>query len=217
MEDSLDLPLREVLPIIQKRIIEQTTYFGVTALKNPFDFWIYQELIHRVQPDFIIEIGNHKGGGTLALAHLCDLLGKGKVIGVDLDHARIPDVVRNHPRVTFIEGDACASFGRVANLIAPGDHCLIIEDSLHTLENTRNVLRTYSPLIQPGGYFIVEDGICHHGLDIAPFPGPYEAIEEFVAENPHFVVDRSFESFLITWNPKGFLRKVDPAQNGGLR
>jgi len=204
----MDLPVRNLLPIIQQRIMEQTTYFGVTALKNPLDFWIYQELIHRLLPDVIVEVGNFCGGGTLALAHLCDLLDKGRVIGVDVDHSRVPDVVRNHPRITLIEGDACSEFEKISALIGTRDHSLVIEDSSHTYENTLQVLRTFSVLVKPGGYFIVEDGICHHGLDIGPIPGPFEAIESFIAENSEFAIDRSLESFLITWNPKGFLKRA---------
>lgn len=208
MEDWLDKPLRQVLPVMQQRIMEQTTYFGVTALKNPLDFWVYQELICQLRPDVILEIGNRCGGGTLALAHLCDALGKGKIIGLDITHELLAGAARQHPRITWIEGDACASYERVIELIDENDQVLIIEDSAHTYENTLNVLRTYSPLVKPGGYFIVEDGICHHGLDLGPQPGPYEATETFIAENPGFEIDRGKENFLITWNPKGFLRRV---------
>jgi len=208
MEDSLNLPLREILPVLQQRIVGETRWFGVTTQKNPLDFWIYQELIHRLQPDVIVEIGNDCGGSALALAHLCELIGKGRVIGVDVSHARVPDVVRKHPRITFIEGDACSSFGKVAALIRPQEETLVIEDSSHTFENTLNVLRKYSPLVKRDGYFIVEDGICHHGLDVGPNPGPYEAITSFVAENPSFAIERSLEAFLITWNPRGFLRRT---------
>ena len=208
MEDSLNLPLREILPVLQQRIVGETRWFGVTTQKNPLDFWIYQELIHRLQPDVIVEIGNDCGGSALALAHLCELIGKGRVIGVDVSHARVPDVVRKHPRITFIEGDACSSFGKVAALIRHQEETLVIEDSSHTFENTLNVLRKYSPLVKRDGYFIVEDGICHHGLDVGPNPGPYEAITSFVAENPSFAIERSLEAFLITWNPRGFLRRT---------
>ena len=45
MEESLDVPLRHILPIMQERITGQTTYFGVQALKNPLDSWLYQELM----------------------------------------------------------------------------------------------------------------------------------------------------------------------------
>ncbi len=208
MEELLELPLRQVLPVMQARIMTNTTYFGVPALKNPLDFWVYQELITQQQPDVIIEIGNRYGGSTLALAHFLDLLGKGRLIGVDISHALIAARVRAHPRITLLEGDACQVFEQVAGCVNAEERVLIIEDSAHTYENTLAVLRTYSPLLKRGEYFIVEDSICHHGLDTGPKPGPYEAIETFVAENAAFVVDRGKEDFLITWNPKGFLRRV---------
>ena len=87
------------------------------------------------------------------------------------------------------------------------DNVMIIEDSDHSYENTLDILEMYKDLINPGFYFIVEDTICHHGLDIGPNPGPYEAVETFLSNNPEFEADRSRESFLLTWNQKGFLRR----------
>lgn len=208
MEDNLHMPLKDVLQIMQDRIMNQTTYFGIKALKNPLDFWIYQEIIFETKPDFIVEIGNFCGASTLALAHICSCLGKGKVIGVDVSHSQVPDIVKNHPGIFMIEGDAYESFQRVRNIISDTGSILVIEDSAHTFENTLNVLNTYSKLIKKGGYFIVEDGICHHGLEVGPEPGPYEAIEAFVEQNNDFEIDRNKESFFITWNPKGYLKKV---------
>jgi cephalosporin hydroxylase len=208
MEDRLDMTLRELLPIVQERHAAQTTYFGIPTQKHPYDFWIYQELIVETQPDVIIEIGNFCGGSTLALAHLCDNLGKGRVIGVDVTHAQITAATRAHPRITLIEGDACAMFERVARLIAASDRVMIIEDSSHTFDNTLNVLKTYSPLVSVGSYFIVEDSICHHGVEVGPKPGPYEAIDAFLAMHWDFQSDRSREAFVITWNPKGYLKRL---------
>ena len=208
LEESLNLSLKETVAIMQERILHSTYYFGVQTFKNPLDFWVYQEMLFELKPDVIIEIGNYYGGSTLALAHQCDLLGKGKVIGLDIIHERIPNIVRQHPRITLIEGDACQTIEQVKRMIDPGDHVLVIEDSSHTYENTLNVMRAYSTLVKPGGYLIVEDSNCHHGLDMGPSPGPYEAIESFMAENNDFAIDRGREGFLITWNPKGFLKRV---------
>lgn len=200
--------MRQVLPVMQHQIVEQSTYFGVRTLKSPLDFWVYQEIIHAHRPDVIVEIGCRYGGSALALAHLCDLLGKGRVIGLDISLHDVAEVTRNHPRITLIEGDACELSGQVKSLIGSKERVLMIEDSSHTYENTLDVLRSYNSLVKPGDYFIVEDGICYHGLELGPRPGPYEAIETFVAENPNFVIDRSKEAYLITWNPKGFLRRI---------
>jgi len=208
MEDRLDLPTSDVLELMQTRLKEQSTYFGIRTLKSPLDFWVYQEIIFAQRPDVILEIGNLCGGSTLALAHLCDNLGHGRVIGCDIDHGKIPPVVRQHPRITLIEGDACANFARITSLIPAGSNVLAIEDSSHTYDNTLAVLRRFAPLIPPGGYFIVEDSNCHHGLNHGPNPGPYEAIETFLTENRQFASDRGKESFFITWNPKGYLKRV---------
>jgi len=208
IEDSLSMSLRDVLAVMQERIQKRTTYFGVRAMKSPIDHWVYRELICETRPDFIIEIGNACGGSTLSLAHICDLLGRGRVVAVDMSHARIHESVRNHPRISFVEGDACLSFPEVRRIIESGSKVLVIEDSSHTFDNTLKVLRTYSPLLRVGDYFIVEDGICRHGLNVGPKPGPYEAVEAFVRENPDYAIDRDRESFLITWNPKGYLKRV---------
>jgi cephalosporin hydroxylase len=46
-------------------------------------------------------------------------------------------------------------------------------------------------------------------------PGPYEAVEAFLAENDQFVVDKSRERLMITSNPNGFLKRVKPAPAAG--
>ena len=207
MEACLDMPLASVLEQLQGRIINQTSYFGIKTLQSPLDFWVYQEVLHETKPDVLVEVGNFCGGSTLALAHLLDALGHGRIIGVDINHAGVPDLVRNHPRISLIEGDACGAYDTVKSLIAPAERTMVIEDSSHTFDNTLAVLRRYSQLVKPGDYLIVEDGICHHGLPVGPSPGPYEAVEAFVHECSDFEIDRDRESFLITWNPKGYLRR----------
>jgi cephalosporin hydroxylase len=207
IEDTLDVPLERVLGIIHTRTFS-SIYFGVPVCKNPLDAWVYQEILTEIKPDVIIEIGNACGGTLLYLAHICDLLGRGRVIGIDIDHVNVPQFVKDHPCVTLITGDACLSFDKTNLLVASGETVLIIEDSSHTYENTLNVLRTFSSLVSKGSYFIVEDSICHHGIVVGPYPGPYEAIVEFLKENKEFKSDRNRESWFITFNPRGYLRRV---------
>jgi len=208
MEMSLDTPLREVLEAMQRKIMTNTSYFGVRAYQSPVDFWVYQELLYETKPDLIIEIGNACGGALLALAHLCDAMGKGEVLGIDVDHSAVAEKVKAHPRIRLIEGNALNVFQEVQRLVPEGASVMVIEDSSHGYENTLGILRLYSKLVGRGGYFIVEDGICHHGLEVGPSPGPFEAVHTFLLENPAFEADRSRESFLITWNPHGYLRRI---------
>jgi len=208
MEDSLSTPLSEVLRIIQSRLLADSTYFGIKCLRSPIDFWIYQEIVHSLKPDVIVEIGNFRGGSALSLAHLCDHLSKGQVIGVDINHSQLDPAAVAHPRISFITGDGSDVFDQVAERCHAAETVLVIEDSSHEYQKTFDILTKYSQLVTVGSYLIVEDSICHHGLPIGPKPGPYEAIAAFVASNPRFVSDRGREPFLITWNPTGYLRRL---------
>lgn len=208
MEESLDWPLSKMLPVMQEQIMERSTYHGIPTLKNPLDFWMYQQILWEARPDVVIEIGNYCGGSTLSLAHACDAIGKGRIIGVDTDHDRVPPEVRAHPRITLFTGDASEMLPMVEDSLQSHEQVMVIEDSAHTYENTLKVLECYAHLVGVGQYFIVEDGICHHGLDVGPQPGPYEAVETFLGLKDNFLVDRDREGYCITWNPKGYLKKV---------
>jgi cephalosporin hydroxylase len=152
MEEHLELSLRELLPLMQTRITQGTTYLGIPTLKNPLDFWVYQELICAVQVDVIVEIGNYCGGSLLALAHLCDARGFGRVIGVDICQRDISRAVRAHPRISLVEGDAVACASEVEQSLRPDERVLVIEDSSHEYENTLAVLRRYAAFVSIGSY-----------------------------------------------------------------
>lgn len=203
----IDMTVRELVVRMQRRILSASTYAGVRTVKCPLDWWVYQEILWERRPDVVVEIGNYMGGTLLALAHQLDAIGQGRVIGVDLQHAWVAPAVRAHPRIRLVTGDATQVMGQVAAMIEPGAETLVIEDSSHEFQNTLAVLRAYEGLVQPGGYFIVEDTICWHGLDEGPFPGPMEAVSAFLKEHPEWEMDRSREAFGLTWNPGGYLRR----------
>ena len=209
LELSLDLTIEQLLPIMQERLMSKSSYHGIQTWKNPIDFWIYQEIIFELKPDFIIEIGLHQGGSSLALAHLLDRNHNGKLLGIDLSLSKINKQVLAHPRVNLMEGNPLYHFQSIKALIPKESIVMVIEDSSHVYENTLALLNTYGELISTNSYFIVEDGICHHGLDMGPNPGPYEAVNTFIRNNDNFVIDRTKENFLITWNPCGYLKKVN--------
>lgn len=207
LEVNLTRTVQDIIPHLQDAFTSKTHYFGVQTLKNPFDVWVYNEIIFDVKPDVIIEIGNKNGGSTLAMAHILDAIGNGRIIGVDLSHATVPNIVTNHPRITLIESDGVAAFSQVQALIKPKEVVLIIEDSSHTYHNTLAILRAYAGLVTDGSYFIIEDSIIQHGLDAGPTIGPFEAIHDFLAENKDFYIDADKEKYIVTWNPDGFLKK----------
>lgn len=202
-------PVSALIATMQDRLLRATTYAGVVAIKSPLDAWMYQEIVWQRRPRYIIEIGNWRGGGLLMYCHWLDAIGAGQVIGIDHDHSLLAPRVREHPRLALVTGDAEGCAERVAQAIEPGAEVLIIEDSSHRAAQTLAVLRAYHELVRIGGYFIVEDTICWHGLDQGPRPGPYEAVQEFIAEQGgRWQVDAGREAFGVTWNPSGYLRRV---------
>src|SRR2546423_11034138 len=46
----------------------QLSWFGHELVKCPLDLWVYQELIVRTRPDFIVETGTWCGGGEVSFA-----------------------------------------------------------------------------------------------------------------------------------------------------
>ena len=84
------------------------SWLGVPIIQLPADVMATQEVIWATKPDVIIETGVARGGSVLFMASLLELIGKGKVIGVDIDiRAHNRDSIERHPmskRVVLIEG-----------------------------------------------------------------------------------------------------------------
>ncbi len=194
---------RWLLHLYDELMERESYWMGVRALKNPLDIWIYQEILHEVRPTAVVELGSALGGGTLFLCHMLDLLEiDAPVIAVDLSHA---EFAAKHKRITTVTGDTRDPdvIERVRELC--GDRrVLLIHDGSHEAPVVLDDLRNYSPVIAPGSYLIVEDGVTD---TLGGVPGPLVAIEQFLRESPAFEVDEARERFLLTYNPKGFLRR----------
>jgi cephalosporin hydroxylase len=114
-------------------------------------------------------------------------------------------------RVEFLIASSTApeTIARVAAQ-ARGKRVLVILDSDHSKGHVLDELRAYAPLVQPGGYLIVQDSNVNGHPALPTFgPGPMEAIDEFMAGNTEFVIDRSRERLLFTFSPRGFLKRVN--------
>jgi cephalosporin hydroxylase len=88
---------------------------------------------------------------------------------------------------------------------------MVVLDSDHRAVHVYQEMTAYSPLVQLGDYLIVEDTNVNGHPAYADFgPGPMEAADKFLSENDEFMVDTSCERFLMTLNPKGYLRRTKP-------
>ena len=61
------------------------TWMGRPIIQLPEDMVRIQEIIYRVRPDVLIETGVAHGGSLVFYASLLKAMGKGRVIGVDID------------------------------------------------------------------------------------------------------------------------------------
>jgi cephalosporin hydroxylase len=205
-----DRGLRRWLIHYHKDILfDEVTWMGLEARKNVLDAWVYQQIIHDQRPEIIIEIGNAAGGSTLYLAHLLELVGRGEVIAVDIDHSHFQ---ARHPRIHTVTGDSAApeTLTRVSEL-ARGRQGLVIHDGDHSTAHVLADLRAYAEFVQVGGYFIVEDTIIDlfkAGDGLGSVNGPLGAVELFVREDPRFEIDAKCEKFVLTFNPRGYLKRV---------
>lgn len=92
-----------------KQCFEKPTFMRIPCLKNPFDLWIYRELVHRIGPDLIIEPGAFNGGSALYLSvirHACH--GRGPVVSIDR-HPQWNPVVFNSPGIRTLSGDSLST------------------------------------------------------------------------------------------------------------
>jgi cephalosporin hydroxylase len=187
-----------------------TRWLGVPMMKNPLDLWVQQDLIVDLKPGLIIETGTWYGGSALFFANVCDLLGHGQVVSVDV---RPPPGRFEHPRITLLTGSSVDPeiVARVQGMVPPDQPVLVILDSDHSPEHVAAELEAYAPLVTPGSYLIVEDTNCG-GRPVeneawAPRGGPYVAVEAFLEDHPEFVQDPLCEHYLLTCHPGGWLRR----------
>jgi len=186
---------------------KQTFWLGVTVRKCAFDLWSYQEILVDTRPDLIVETGTYLGGSAFYLAGICDLLGHGKIVTVDIS---APPGRPRHRRITYLQGSSTdpGIVVRVARRARTAKRVMVVLDSNHSRDHVLRELEAYGPLVTPGCYLVVEDTNVN-GNPVLPDhgPGPMEAVEEFLATTDAFEVDRSRENRLLTFNPGGYLKR----------
>ena len=185
------------------------TYRGIKAIKCPFDYVIYQMLIFELKPDLIIEIGTNIGGTALYFADLLNIIGKGEVHTIDIVKGQSDSSLNSNPRIKFFT-DGYQNYDLA--LTKGFETILVIEDGPHTYQDSLNAIKKFSPVVTKGSYLIVEDGIVTE-LNIQKNfgGGPLKAIDEFLADNDNFIIDRKWCDMFgtnATFNVNGFLKKV---------
>lgn len=193
---------------LKEQTWENTYYLGRHIIKCPLDLWVYQEIFYEIKPDLIIETGTFHGGAALYYANLCDIMQHGQIVTVDIDRY---SGITEHPRITYINGSSISEtvVEAVEALVKDQKTVLVILDSDHTYDHVLQELEIYSRFVTQESYMIVEDtNINGHPVRPEWGPGPMEALEEFLRNDKRFQIDIQREKFMVTMNPKGYLKKI---------
>jgi cephalosporin hydroxylase len=226
---TVDLYSREGLDMLtnlwvkaaaEHRLMYEATWLGRPIIQFPSDIVAIQELLWKVQPDVVIETGVAHGGSLVLSASVLELIGVGKVIGIDVEirpHNRA--AIEAHPlkkRIELIEGSSVApdTLAAVRRAITNAKVVLVMLDSNHTRAHVLQELELYAPLVTPGSYMVAHDGAQEWVWDIPSGrptwkdDGPLDAIREFLNDHKEFQIDPFYTRFGITSSPDGYLRRL---------
>ncbi|MDZ4710680.1 MAG: cephalosporin hydroxylase family protein [Saprospiraceae bacterium] len=208
---------------VRSRYSYNFTWLGRPIIQYPQDILAIQEIIYRVQPDLIIETGIAHGGSLILHASICELIGKGEVLGIDIDiREHNKTEILNHRminRISMIQGSSVAPdvINSVKEKVKGKSSVMVILDSNHTHEHVVEELKAYAPFVTKDSYLIVLDTI------IEDLPGdfyqdrpwgignnPKTAVFEFLSRNKNFMNDFNMDNkLMISVAPNGYLKRKD--------
>jgi cephalosporin hydroxylase len=202
------------------------SWLGRPIIQLPDDMIRAQELIYRVKPDVLVEIGVAHGGSLIYYASIMEAMNKGRVIGVDVEirkHNR--KAIEEHEmfdRISLIEGDsiAAATFDLIKGQISEGEVVMVFLDGNHTRKHVFRELELYSSLIGGGSYILAMDGIQE---DLVGAPrsqldwkhnNSAVAARDFVDQNSDFEICEPGPQFnegqvtkFVTYWPSAYIRR----------
>ena len=203
------------------------SWMGRPIIQLPEDMIRMQEVIWEVKPDVIIETGIAHGGSLIYYSSLCKAIGKGRVIGIDIDiRSHNKEAIEKHSlfdQIDLIEGSSTSLdiIAKVKSMINPDDVVLVILDSNHSKKHVLEELNAYHDIVTKHSYIVATDGVM---IDLSDVPrgcqswdkdNPVYSVQEFVKNHPEFEVvqpawpfnESKLDKNITHW-PSAWLKKI---------
>ncbi len=203
------------------------SWMGRPVIQLPEDMLRIQELIYRVAPDVLIETGIAHGGSLIFYASLFKAMGKGRVVGVDVEiRAHNRSAIEAHEMaqgIAMIEGSSIDPqvVREVGGHLRAGERGMVVLDSNHTRAHVLGELRAYAEFVAVGSYIVACDGIMQEVVGaLRTHPdwatdNPQSAVQDFLAERDDFVLEEPAFTFneghiteRVTYWPNCYLRRI---------
>ena len=213
---------------LKSQYIYNFSWLGRPIIQTPQDLVALQEVIFRVRPDLVIDVGVARGGSLIYFASMLELVGiyggnkQAKVLGVEIDlkeHNR--KAILESPlasRIKIIDGSSidAHTLSLIKIEVSKANCVLVCLDSLHTHEHVLNELNSYSSFVSVGSYCVVFDTSIEGKSDDLFKDRPWKsgnspgsAVNEFLQDHANFEVDEQIDGQLvISMNKRGYLKRI---------
>ena len=200
----------------------QWSWLGLPVIQMPPDIVVMQEILWECRPQLVIETGVARGGSLILSASILELLGEGRVLGIDVDiRAHNREAIEAHPlarRIDMLEGSStdAGMVEAVRARAAEVERVMVVLDSNHTHEHVLAELRAYAPLVSVGQFLVVADTFIedippqeHRPRPWGPGDNPRTALAAWMAETDGFEPDEFVNAkLLLSASRGGYLRRV---------
>jgi len=196
--------------------IHLTNFMGEPALQLPQDMFAMAEIIWKIKPEIIVELGSCWCGTTLFLTSVLNACNPdGHIFGIDIYQPkdlkrRITDILLsnslshchliessslNKELVPIIENLTLHTLGKT--------RILIIMDSNHTEDHVTQELNFWSPVVPPQSYIVVCDTIIeqmppqNRKREWGIGNNPATALDKFMKLHGDFEIDTELQNKLL--------------------